>query len=336
MPEWSSNTNYASGPYTGTRATKIEPNAGELADGIVAGLPFEGQKANWVLHLLTLARLAWFGDGSDGDLVHDSGGTGIALTPGQYGDVTVTLGTQLVAPGAPVFVRGTLTIDGAGSAIHRDGAVGQNGDGAGNGGAGGSAAGAFIFGAGGAGGAGGDTDTNGTAGGASSDTLTATDAGAGEAGFATTGGAGGASSNLGGFAGADHFVRNPEAARTGHLAIAGAHTAVTGGAGGGGGGGSQGPGVTNGGGGGGAGGGVMAIFADRVVLTNGGRISADGGAGGAAAGGGAGDGGGGNGGVIWIVAREINAPGNIHADGGAAGGAGAGAGAAGVVMRIVL
>ncbi|HVJ27421.1 MAG TPA: hypothetical protein VM493_07745, partial [Vicinamibacterales bacterium] len=52
LPEWASGATYATGPDAGT-ATKIEPSAGEKADGNVRGTAPSPQKFNWWMNLVS-------------------------------------------------------------------------------------------------------------------------------------------------------------------------------------------------------------------------------------------------------------------------------------------
>jgi hypothetical protein len=46
LPTWATDTNYTNGPDAGT-ATKVEPSAGELAEGNIRGIPPTAQGFNW-------------------------------------------------------------------------------------------------------------------------------------------------------------------------------------------------------------------------------------------------------------------------------------------------
>jgi len=51
FPDFSTDTNFTNGPQVGT-ATKVEPTAGELAEGYVPGTATPAQKMNWWMNLV--------------------------------------------------------------------------------------------------------------------------------------------------------------------------------------------------------------------------------------------------------------------------------------------
>lgn len=279
--------------------------------------------------------LAFFGDGSDGDVDITSGAfssvpiTNNALTRDAFFDDLDLSGGDLDCAGYRLFVKGTLTID-AGYKIHRNGNDGGDGAGVvqGSGGAALAAASLGATAAGGNGGRGSDgaeNGDNGSAGSASSPSL----GGAGAAG-----GAGGTDGlYTGGTGAAGGAVTAPTAAKGGFRApplaaiLKEIETTVAkikggSGGGGGGGGGAEFAEFGGGGGGGGSGGGVVFIAA-KIIDNADGTISANGGDGGdgaaGAAGGEDGGGGGGGGGGLMILIYNSATWGTEQVSGGAAG-----------------
>jgi hypothetical protein len=262
------------------------------------------------------------GDGSDGDVVLGAGTTTLVRDM-FYDNLTVPVGSTLAPDGYRVFVRGTLTLDGA---IQRDGLAGASVGVPATGGAGVSTVNRPLAGQAGGG------NGNAAAGAAG------TNANPTAPGYVAAGGAGGAGTNA---AGAGGTSTPPAAPGSGGLRMAvwaimgrasGTSGQIGGGPGGGGGGGTfGGPGVGAGGGGGGAGGGYLVVSAGAI--TGAGSITANGGAGGAGHGDGAGvtaagGGGGGGGGIVVVYSANGTFPPTVTANGGAAG-AGFSGGAAG-------
>jgi hypothetical protein len=265
--------------------------------------------------------LGVYGNGADGDLTISSGTTTLA-GDAYYNNLTVDAGARLNTANYRVFVRGTLT---------NNGAVSCNG-----GDASGQTAGTFtpntVYGTSPAGGAGGTTGA-GTNGGNTSQAL----GNAGGAGGASDGGVG---ANAG-------VVTPPTAAQGGAQLVYALPQAVNplilgtsplqlkGGASGGGG--RAATAGQDGGGGGGAGGVCMVAAA---ALAGTGTLEAKGGAGGNAVGGNAGGGGGGGGGCVILVTRSGTSVGSfgtatysvggvtVDVSGGS-GGSGSGSGSAG-------
>lgn len=272
------------------------------------------------------------GDGSDGDVTLGAGDTTITRDM-FYDNLTIPSGSTLLPDGYRVFVRNTLTIDGA---ILRDGAAGASTANPAIGGATVSASGRPL---GGIAGGGDGASGAGTAGTAVSPSAP---------GYTSSGGAGGAGTNAAGAGGTSTVAAAPG---SGGLRMAvwaimgrasGTSSQITGGPGGGGGGGTFGGGGVGAiGGGGGAGGGYVTVAAGRI--TGSGSITANGGAGGNGHtdGGGttaAGGGGGGGGGVLVVFSGNGVFPPTVTANGGAAGTAfsGGGAGNAGPAGQVML
>lgn len=327
LPPWAvgSYPGVAPPSWDGTARRVATGLAGFAADGLIPNAKTDAQSFNewlarvqeWIVYAAATYGDAIFGDGSDGNLLVDSGTGDTNLTEtGFYEDVTIDDGAFLHTDGYLLFVNGTLTIT--------DGWVqwnGNPGDAGSVGGAAGAAHTATILAGGRAGGAGGN-NANGMAGSSSATSLASASGRGGtggNGGGVTLGAAGGSNARSIG------DTRSVQAATTGHVLANGTHTAITGGAGGGGGGGGGAAGLFGGGGGGG--GGVVIVIARNVVIVTGG-IRANGGAGGAGENGGAsaggGGGGGGQGGVIYLVTRNLTNAGTIEAAGGAAGAASTG------------
>lgn len=358
-PTWATDANFSSGPQSG-QPTKVDPG-GNAAQGFVPGEAFHTGFANHTLNSVCDEWLVWvdataaddlddigravFGDGSDGNVTINSGTTTLTRDM-YYNDLTVS-GTGLLIPdGYRVFVRGTLTVTGAGT-IRAIGGAGAAGGAAGTGGggtAGAAASSAGVLGAGASGGAGGATG-NGAAGSDVTNSLGGAGGAGGSTSIPATGGAAGSvtapASGTGG-------VRHLEA-RLGRVESTTSFVILNGGASGGGG--ASGSGSPQAvGGGGGAGGGVVSISARVIDLsgvvfgTTTGGIRADGGAGGAGGANvgphGAGGGGGGGGGVLLLCYRRLIGT-AFSVEGGAGGAGGVGgtttgqAGAAGSAGTVV-
>lgn len=308
-PTWATDTNFASGPYSGS-PTKVEPTSGQAAQGHVPGSRFRSGFVNRLLHRICTwladTNRSYYGDGSDGTVVLGAGTT--TLTRDMYYE-NLTLGaTSVLATGGfKIFVRNLCTIP-VGAVVRHNGAPGLVGVDANTGGVAGAGATGGTMGAGFNGGAGG-SDANGANGTNASASL---------------GGAGGAGGNSndtgnGGTGGTTTLASITVGFR--HLAVAMGYSDAgvqwRGGAGGAGGGGGD----TGSGGGGGGGGGCLFLAAYRLVLE--GEIEALGGDGGDGFTGpdalGNGGGGGGGGGVIWLVTRGRSGSGTVLAAGGEGG-----------------
>lgn len=287
-----------------------------------------GLLREWVEYYRAELGLGIFGDGSDGDVTISANET---LTRTMYyNSLTVDSGAVVTTAGYPIFVRGVLTVDGAGSLIGWTGNDGVAAVGAAAGAAGAALADSVLAG-GVAGGDGGAAGAPGAAGANSSNAVVSSAGGAGGDGTPGSGGAGGTST----LSVAD--IRSLAVALRGQTVTVASTDAITGGAGGGGASG----GALVGGPGGGGGGGVVLIAAESIVLTNGGALSVDGGAG-ANGVDDAGGGGGGVGGALYLVYRVTDeAGGTVSAAGGTGGTAGGtppstdgSAGASGLVIRV--
>ncbi len=274
------------------------------------------------------------GDGSDGIVVLGAGTTTL-LRDMFYDDLTIPVGSILAPDGYRVFVRGTLTWNGA---IDRSGLAGASVGNPATGGAGVTSVGRPLLGTAGGG--------NGNAAAGTAGTLVAGT----PPGMTASGGAGGAGTNAGGAGGTATQIASPGSGgvRMAVWAIMGRASGVSAqlsaGPGGGGGGGTfGGPGVGAVGGGGGAGGGYLTVAAGEVVAGGGASCTANGGAGGAGHtdGGGVtagGGGGGGGGGVIALYVGNGVFPATVTVTGGAGGAAFSGgvAGTVGPVGQIYM
>ncbi|WP_156454030.1 hypothetical protein [Methylobacterium sp. CCH5-D2] len=252
--------------------------------------------------------LAWFGDGSDGDLTASSGTTTLTRDT-YYNNVTLSGSAIIDTAGHRLFVKGTLDISGLTSGyIGRPtpSATSQTGASA-------LASGSLGGGVAGATGAPGSPATNTGSQGSAATAGTVVAGGTGTG----TGGAGGSSGFAGGSARAGTLATSlfrPRRAAADPLSAAGPVTG--GGAGGAGGGSGGGDGGTNGGGaggGGGASGGIVFVFArtiNRGASTAAAAIRARGGNGANGtsvpnAAGGGGGGAGGAGGWLQVVYRFL-------------------------------
>lgn len=234
----------------------------------------------------------FYGDGSDGALVVDSGTTQISGYK-YYTTVVVSAGATLETGGWGVYATQSIT---------NAGTISQSGDNASG------ATGGF-----------GGSNGYGTDGG--SGVVNAAGAGPDyQISIGGLGGDGGASTvavHPGGVSDANLFPAPRQSTRLEQYSN---YYGVGGGAGGGS--------AAHAGGGGGGGGGYIQLQAPLIANT--GTIAARGGNGAAGTGGTAGGGGGGGGGVIWLIARAIANTGTINVTGGT-GGAGAGGAVAGAV-----
>ncbi len=334
-PDWATDAAYPAGSDDwSAQPNKVEPTSGMKGTGFIPqdemGADYLnwllGNHADWIAYLDAISGLN-FGDGSDGDVVLD----GVAvpsfmtLSTGVYtlqrdayiDNLTLDAASAitLVTNGFRLYVRNTLTFDGAATPGIAN--AGENGTTTGGaGGAGGSMGGGATGGDGGFGitastAGGSKTDSIGGAGGAGGDSFAAGDVG-GSTALPTA---------------AQGSWRHESTLHQGTIIGNGLVTTLLGGAGGGGGGQS-----TSTGGGGGGGGGVVMVAAKNIVLNTDAFISANGGDGGSVSGGIAAGGGGGGGGGIFLtyVTKTLN--GNtldVVANGGA-GGTGDGGGDNGV------
>ena len=330
LPPWAvgsyPNTGTSSWRNTARRvATDITTFA---ATGLTPNLRTRAQSFNewlarvqeWIEWGRTEMGIGLFGDGSDGT-VSDSANRTLARVH-YYEDWTIDSGAIVTTAGYPVFVRGTLTIDGA--TLRWAGAAGAS---SAAGGAGGVAGVTTVLSGGAAGGAG--TNTNGNPGGASAVAITTGTGGIGGTGASGSPGAAGTSTLAVG------DTRSLHASLYGRDAAAALFTAGAGGGAG------AGVAILAVGAGGGAGGPTVLVVARQIVLLNSGLITAPGGNGGAGnAANPAGGGGGGQGGIVRVVCRELDdAGGTITAPGGTggiAGGGGGGAGANGQAGAVVI
>jgi len=242
-------------------------------------MPYFPEMGNW--------GEGWFGDGFDGNAVL-SGDATLAVIK-RYQNLTIDAGVTLNPAGYPIYVRGTLTLNGA---ISVDGNAGMA-----DGTPGAARANPAIY------------DDESAAGGAGGVAIGA-DGGNRSASEGSNGGAGGAGS-LGAGGAAGIATKSSANRRNWGNLIGGiipgilqnqfSATGYLGGAGGGGGGGD---GVAGGGGGGG--GGVCVVVARTIECGVAGRISSKGGAGGSPLAGNRGGGGGGGGGVVALVYQSIS------------------------------
>jgi hypothetical protein len=248
---------------------------------------------------------AAFGSGADGNVIISSN---TSLTRDMhYDNLTINSGFTLNPSSWRIFVRNTLTINGA---------IAINGNSSANdsptGGTAVGSPGAFL-GTSGAGGAG--STGNGIAAGAVSRSAGGM-GGAGGNNAANTGGAGGTLTTIptgdGGF---NFFRALPTGPLWGRFATA-TGAVINGGSGGGGGAGNGAPSGTGGGGGGG----IIVLCAKKIVSNTGGSISANGGNSGNATVTNRSTGGGGGGGLIYIATSSLLAANiTVTASGGIAG-----------------
>jgi hypothetical protein len=260
------NANFSTGAAAG-QPTKVQPSAGEIADGQLAGEPYLPQHHNFVAnnHAQWLlderdSRIGMFGDGSDGNVTIAAGTT--TLTEDMhYASLTIEPGGVLATAGYKVFVAGLLAIEAGGQIRHNGG---DGGDASGAVGAAGAAAAFGSLGVSGTG-APGVEDAVGVAGANADNAL----GGAGGAGGSTTGvvRAGGAGGLSNAPAAGDGSTRHVSAAM-GVIFGTGNGTTVTStllrpGAGGGSGASVAAAGYSGGGGGGG---GIISIHAHTILI----------------------------------------------------------------------
>lgn len=294
------NANWSTGPLVG-QPVKVEPTAGELANGLVAG---QSVKAEHINHILNnngswIANIrndlsGYYGDGSDGNATI-SGGTTTLARDMYYENLTIESSGVLNAAGFRVFVRDTLEIEGGG-VVRNDGGNGGNAAGASPGSSGASAPAGSTAASGS--GAAGVVDGVGAAGNNAN------------SGIGGAGGAGGATIVPAFAGGTGGTITAPTAASGGwrdttrlRLLRVGASTALLPGAGGGSGASGAAGSATGGGGGGG---GMLPIYAMHLRLDGGAIIRARGGDAGTPTDSGgidAGGSGGGGGGAVLIVYR---------------------------------
>lgn len=327
---WATDTNFASGPRSGQPTKNAGLTVGAQMQGLISGLTLPADNANavlnnfyqWLEFLRTERSFGFFGDASDMDWTTSIDGA-IPSRVTQFDNLTVD---DAQTPSHPIFVRGTLTITGAGS-MSRAGVDGTNGTTVAVG-VGGTAVVTGSLGVGGDGGDGGLGAGNGVVGLPSTTTevhLGGAGGDGGDGGGPEVGGNGGIVSVA-----AELITTTPTVLAAGMRTFLGpggtpawARLEAGGGGGGGAGGGAGG-----GGGGGGSGGGVIVVCANRIVLD--GTIDVSGGDGGdGGTGGNTGGGGGGGGGVIALLTLGRTGAGTLNVAGGTAG-PGLGTGVAGV------
>jgi hypothetical protein len=315
LPAWATLATYPAGAQDwANQPPRVQPTAGELAQGFIpaANIPAEyfnwliGQAFDWIGWFDSSFGLGVFGDGSDGDVTIS---TTVTLTRDMfYNNLSIVAGGILNTNAYRIYVKNTLTTSGGGRVRFsgNTGNAGPTGTGA-SAIADGTVAGSI---------AGGNNATVGN--------NIATN------GFGGAGGAGGTGT---GSPGAGGTVTPPVAAMgdmkggigiPGHLIGGGILALARGGASGGGGSGAS-------GGGGGGGGGTMVIVTRLLSLASAGDIASNGGNGGPGAAN-SGGGGGGGGGLLQIIYASKNAGITFSAATncpGGLGGAGAGTGITG-------
>ena len=330
---------------SGETSGHFQLNVPDGGQSVSLNVPTTAPATGKLLGLSSSSQLAWldnslityFGDGSDGDLTVSSGTTTLARDT-FYDNVTISGTATIDCAGYRLHVKGNLNLSNAGaSAINRNGAAGQVGNGTSSGTAGGTRANQTLGGC--------VAATAGTAGttGAGTQATAGTSANPGQGGASGAGGKGGNNTSVPNAGGASRIGTGTTGSSTianlktdflrGVTLMLGGASAPGGSSGGG-----DGTNSGRGGGGGGSAGAIIAIYANTITTsgsTAAGAIASLGGNGGAGGPnstgnvGGGGGGGGAGGGFIYVMYNtKIGAAvtGLISATGGTGGNGSNGAG----------